>query len=328
MRRRDFITLLGSATAAWPLVGRAQQVPMLVIGYLHILAENTATVATKGFLKGLADSGFVEGKNVLIQYRYANGQVSNLPTLASDLVQRQVNVIAAMGGSKAAIAAKAATTTIPIVFTMGDADPVQVGVVSNLARPGGNLTGISILGGALGAKRLDLLRELVPAARNIAILVNPENKSTVAELQQMTNAISAQSQKAIIVNSSSGENLENAFSAIIQAEADALIVTADPIFTDRRTQIIAFAADHKLPAIYQWNLFVLDGGLISYGADLFDIYRQTGAYTARVLKGEKPGDLPVMQPTKFDLFINLKTAKILGITVPQSLLVAADEVIE
>ena len=301
---------------------------MLVIGYLHILAENTATVATKGFLKGLADSGFVEGKNVLIQYRYANGQVSNLPTLASDLVQRQVNVIAAMGGSKAAIAAKAATTTIPIVFTMGDADPVQVGVVSNLARPGGNLTGISILGGALGAKRLDLLRELVPAARNIAILVNPENKSTVAELQQMTNAISAQSQKAIIVNSSSGENLENAFSAIIQAEADALIVTADPIFTDRRTQIIAFAADHKLPAIYQWDLFVLDGGLISYGADLFDIYRQTGAYTARVLKGEKPGDLPVMQPTKFDLFINLKTAKILGITVPQSLLVAADEVIE
>jgi ABC-type uncharacterized transport system substrate-binding protein len=264
----------------------------------------------------------------LIQYRYAGGQISMLPAFAGDLVQRQVDVIAAMGGSSSAMAAKAATATIPIVFTMGDADPVDVGVVSNLARPGANLTGISMLGGALGAKRLDLLRDLVPTASKIAILVNPENKTTVAELQQMTTAISARSQKAIIVNSPPGENLGTAFAALLKAGADALIVTADPIYTDRRTEIIAFAADHKLPAIYQWNLFVLDGGLISYGADVGDIHRRAGAYTARILKGEKPGDLPVMQPTKFDLFVNLKTAKSLSITVPQSILVAADEVIE
>jgi putative ABC transport system substrate-binding protein len=301
---------------------------MPVVGYLHTLSETAAKTATDGFLKGLAESGFVEGKNVQIQYRYADGQTGKLPALAADLVQRKVNVVAAMGGSSAAIAAKAATATIPIVFAMGDADPVEVGVVSNLPRPGGNLTGISILGGALGAKRLDLLRELVPTANKIAILVNPQNKTTIAELQQMTSAISTQNQKSFIINSAPGENLENAFSALIEADVDALLVTADPIFTERRKQIIAFAAEHKIPAIYQWNLFVLDGGLISYGADLADIYRQSGAYTARVLKGEKPGDLPVMQPTKFDLFVNLKTAKALGITVPQTLLVGADEVIE
>ena len=301
---------------------------MPVVGYMHILSETAARPATDGFLKGLAESGFAEGKNVQILYRYADGQTGKLPALAADLAQRKVNVIAAMGGSSAAIAAKAATAIIPIVFTMGDADPVEVGVVSNLARPGANLTGISMLGGALGAKRLDLLRELVPTASKIAILVNPENKTTVAELQQMTSAISTRNQKAFIINSAPGENLENAFSAVIEASVDALLVTADPIFTGRRKQIIAFTAEHKLPAIYQWNLFVLDGGLISYGADLADIYRQSGAYTARVLKGEKPGDLPVMQPTKFDLFVNLKTAKALGITVPQTLLVAADDVIE
>ena len=301
---------------------------MPVVGYMHILSETAARPATDGFLKGLAESGFAEGKNVQILYRYADGQTGKLPALAADLAQRKVNVIAAMGGSSAAIAAKAATAIIPIVFTMGDADPVEVGVVSNLARPGANLTGISMLGGALGAKRLDLLRELVPTASKIAILANPENKTTVAELQQMTSAISTRNQKAFIINSAPGENLENAFSAVIEAGVDALLVTADPIFTGRRKQIIAFTAKHKLPAIYQWDLFVLDGGLISYGADLADIYRQSGAYTARVLKGEKPGDLPVMQPTKFDLFVNLKTAKALGITVPQTLLVAADDVIE
>ena len=328
MRRWEFIALIGGAAAAWPLAASAQQGAIPVVGYMHILSEPAARTSTNGFLKGLTESGFVDGKNVLMQYRYADGQVSKLPALAADLVQRHVAVIAAMGGSSAAIAAKAATATIPIVFTMGDADPVQVGVVSNLARPEANLTGISILGGALGAKRLDLLRELVPTASNIAILVNPQNKATIAELQQMTTAISTRSQKAIIINSAPGETLENAFSALIKAGADALIVTADPIYTERRKEIIAFAANHKIPAIYQWNLFVLDGGLISYGADLADVYRQAGAYTARVLKGDKPGDLPVMQPTKFDLFVNLKTAKTLGITVPQSLLVAADQVIE
>jgi len=328
MRRRDFITLVGRIAALWPLAAHAQQGSMPIVGYLHIQSKSAATTVTNGFLKGLAEGGFVEGKNVQIQYRFADGHTGKLPALAVDLVQSKVNVIAAMGGSSAAIAAKEATATIPIVFTMGDADPVQVGVVSNLARPDANLTGISILGGALGAKRLDLLRELVPTASKIAILVNPQNKTTVAELEQMTSAISARNQKAFVINSAPGENLESAFSAVIEADADALLVTADPIFTERRKQIIAFAADHKIPAIYQWNLFVLDGGLISYGADLADISRQSGAYTARVLKGEKPGDLPVMQPMKFDLFVNLKTAKTLGITVPQSLLVAADNVIE
>jgi putative ABC transport system substrate-binding protein len=226
---------------------------MPVVGYMHILSETAARPATDGFLKGLAESGFVEGKNVQIQYRYADGQTSKLP---ADLAQRKVNVVAAMGGSSAAIAAKAATATIPIVFTMGDADPVQLGVVSNLARPGANLTGISMLGGALGAKRLDLLRELAPSASKIAILVNPDNKSTIAELQQITSAILTRNQKAFVINSAAGENLEDAFSAVIEADADALLVTADPIFTGRRKQIIAFAAEHKLPAIYQWNLFV------------------------------------------------------------------------
>jgi len=328
MRRREFITLIGGAAASWPLGARAQHGSIPVVGYMHILSETAARPATDGFLKGLAESGFVEGKNVQIQYRYADGQTSKLPAFAADLVQRKVNVIAAMGGSSAAIAAKAATATIPIVFAMGDADPVQAGVVSNLARPGANLTGVSILGGELGAKRLDLLRDLVPTASTIAILVNPQNKATVAELQQMTTAISVRSQKAVIINSAPGENIQDAFSALVQADADALIVTADPIFTERRKDILAFAADHRLPAIYQWNLFVLDGGLISYGADLADIYRQAGAYTARVLKGEKPGDLPVMQPTKFDLFVNLKTAKTLGIDVPPTLLALADKVIE
>ncbi|MGC2122475.1 MAG: ABC transporter substrate-binding protein [Xanthobacteraceae bacterium] len=328
MRRREFITLIGGTAASWPLGARAQQGSMPVVGFMQILSEAVAKPTTNGFLKGLAKSGFVEDKNVLIQYRYADGQISKLPALASDLVQRKVNVIAALGGSNAAIAAKAATATIPIVFAMGDADPVQAGVVSSLARPGANLTGISILGGELGAKRLDLLRDLVPAASTISILVNPQNKATFAELQQMTTAISARNQKAVIINSAPGDNIQDAFSALVRADADALIVTADPIFTERRKDILAFAAARKLPAIYQWNLFVLDGGLISYGADLADIYRQAGAYTARVLKGEKPGDLPVMQPTKFDLFVNLKTAKTLGIDVPPTLLALADKVIE
>jgi putative ABC transport system substrate-binding protein len=327
MRRREFLSAFGGA-AAWPITVRAQQGTASVIGYLHVLSEPLARVATKGFVKGLADGGFVEGKNVLIQYRFADGQTSKLPSLAAELVQLRVNLVAAMGGSATAIAAKAATATIPVIFTMGDADPVEVGVVSNLARPEANLTGVSILGGALGGKRLDLLRDLVPAASTIAILVNPQNRATNADLKQIISAISARNQKAIIINSAPGENIADAFSALLKANADALVVAADPIFTERRKEIVAFAADHKLPAIYQWNLFVLDGGLISYGADLEDIYRQSGAYAARVLKGDKPGNLPVMQPTKFDLFINLKTAKALGIKVPQSLLVAADEVIE
>ncbi len=328
MKRREFMALFGSAAVASPLAVRAQPRSIPSIGYLHTLSAEAARSATDGFLEGLADGGFTEQKNVAVQYRYANGQLGKLPTLAAELAKGGVNAIAAMGGSAAALAATAAAPSTPIVFTMGDVDPVEIGLVSNLARPGGNLTGVSILGGALGAKRLELLRDLVPRVRNIAILVNPENKTTADELRQMENAISARGQNAIVVRSAPRESLDAAFAILIQAKADALVVTADPIFTERRKQIVAFTAEHKLPAIYQWNLFVLDGGLISYGANLPDMYRQAGVYTARILRGEKASDLPVMQPTKFDLFINLKTARTLGIVVPQSLLVAADEVIE
>ena len=239
-----------------------------------------------------------------------------------------MSVIAAVGGSRAALAAKAATSNVPIVFTMGDADPVTAGVVANLARPGGNATGISFLGGLLGAKRLELLRELVPTAATIGLLINPENRNAAAELRELEAAVAAGGQKPVIIRSGPSDDLETGVAELVRQRADALVVTADPIFTNRRTQLIAFVNRHRIPAIYQWSLYVASGGLMSYGADIADGHRQAGHYTARVLKGEKPADLPVLQPTKFQLVINLTAAKGLGLTVPPTLIARADEVIE
>jgi putative tryptophan/tyrosine transport system substrate-binding protein len=233
-----------------------------------------------------------------------------------------------MAGGRSALPAKGATSTIPIVFTMGDADPVELGVVASLARPGGNVTGISLLGGMLSAKRLELLREVVPAATVIGVLINPENRSVAAEQRELETAIATGGQQAFVVPSGPSDDLETAMATLSQRRVDGIVVTADPIFTNRRTQIVALAARYRIPAIYQWNVFVTAGGLISYGTDLEDVFRQAGQYTGRVLRGEKPADLPVQQPTKFQLAVNLKTAQALGLTVPPSLLARADEVIE
>jgi ABC-type uncharacterized transport system substrate-binding protein len=325
MRRREFITLLGSATA-WPMVARAQQMP--IVGYLHTQSSRATEAATSGFRKGLSEGGFVEGRNVALEYRYANGQVETLPALAADLVRGRVNVIAAMGGSRSALAAKAASSTIPIVFTMGDADPVTAGLVPSLARPGGNMTGVSLLGGLLGAKRLELLRELVPTATRIGVLINPENRNTATELNELETAIVTRGQYAVILRSGPSDDLETALSELVRQGIDALVVTADPIFTNRRHQLTALAARYRIPAIYQWSLYVEAGGLMSYGTDVADAHRQAGVYAARLLRGEKPSDLPILQPIKFELLINLNTAKALGLEVPATLLARADEVIE
>jgi putative ABC transport system substrate-binding protein len=325
MRRRAFIAALGGA-AAWPLVARGQTAS--VVGYLSTLSAVNGEPVEAAFRRGLGKAGFIDGRNVSIEYRYAEGQIGRLPALAEDLVRRRVAVIAAMGGSRSALAAKGATAIIPIVFTMGDADPVEIGVVASLARPGGNVTGISLLGGELGAKRLELLREIVPAAVTIGVLINPENRNVAAERKELETAVATAGQQAFVVPSGPSDDLESAMAMLAQRHVDGLVVTADPIFTNRRTQIVALAAHYRIPAIYQWNVFVAAGGLISYGTDLEDIYSQAGQYTGRVLKGEKPADLPVQQPTKFQLSINLQTAKSLGLTIPPALLARADEVIE
>jgi putative tryptophan/tyrosine transport system substrate-binding protein len=327
MRRREFIALLGGA-AALPLAARAQQPAVPVVGYLHTQSSRSLEAATSGFRDGLREAGFAAGRNVALEYRFANGEIGKLPALAADLVGRNVSVIAAMGGSRSAMAAKAATSTIPIVFTMGDADPVSAGVVANLARPGGNITGVSLLGGLLGAKRLELLRELVPGATTIGVLINPENRSAADELRELETAIAAGGQKAVIIHSGPSDDLETGISELVRQRAEALVLTADPIFTNRRAQLTELASRHRIPAIYQWKLFVEAGGLMSYGTSLTDAYRQAGLYTGRVLKGEKPADLPVLQPTKFELVINLKAAQALGLALPPTLLARADEVLE
>jgi putative ABC transport system substrate-binding protein len=276
----------------------------------------------------LSEAGFIEGHNVAFEYRYADGQIARLSELARELANRRVTVIAAMGGSYSALAAKGATTTIPVVFTMGDADPVNAGVVASLARPGGNITGISLLGGVLGAKRLEILRELVPSAATIGVLINPENRNVAAEREELRAAIIKGGQKAIVVTSGPSEDIDVAMVKLSQEHVDALLVTADPTFTNRRVRIAALAARYRIPAIYQWSLFVAAGGLMSYGTELEDIYKQAGRYTGRILKGEKPADLPVQQPTTFRLTINLTTAKTLGLAIPPTLLARADDVIE
>jgi putative tryptophan/tyrosine transport system substrate-binding protein len=326
MRRRKFIALLGGVAAAWPLAARAQQPAMPVIGFLSGTSPETARL--RAFRQGLKDAGFIEGENVAVEYRWADDQNDRLPVLATELVQQRVAVIAAIGGIPSAVAAKAATTSIPIVFLVG-VDPVRLGLVASLARPGGNLTGINLLNTELAAKRLELLRELVPGAIRIAVLVDPTNApgtdSTLRDLGAAARAMALQIQ---VLNASTSLELDAAFATLVSERSDALCVGSTAFLFDRRVQLAQLAARHAVPAIYQDRHHAEVGGLMSYGASLGDAYRHVGVYTGRILKGAKPADLPVVQSTKFELVINAPTARMLGLTVPDKLLATADEVIE
>jgi putative tryptophan/tyrosine transport system substrate-binding protein len=332
MTRREFIALLGAAVAR-PLVARAQQ-PMPVIGFLNAGFPEPSSFLVAAFREGLKEASYVEGQNVTIEYRWAKGQYDQLQTLVTDLVQRQVAVIAATGGSISAQAANAATATIPIVFNVGE-DPIKLGLVASFNRPGGNTTGVSTLSPTLEAKRLGLLRELVPQAAIIAVLLNPTNPDADLQRRDVQAAATAIGQQLRILNASTESDVDAAFVSLVEQRADALLVGNDALlvgndvfFTNRREQIVALAARHAVPAIYAFRSFAEGGGLMSYSTSLVEVYRQVGLYVGRILKGATPAELPVVQPTKFELVINLKTAKALGLTVPQTLLVAADEVIE
>ena len=324
-RRRDLIVVLGTAVVS-PLAAVAQQ-PMPVIGYLAHGYPETDDFRVPSFRRGLNETGYVEGQNVAIEYRWARGQYEKLPDLAADLVQRQVSVIAAMAGAPPALAAKAATSTIPIVVMLSD--PVQFGLVAGLNRPGGNITGVAILATELVAKRLDLLHELLPSASVIAALINPANTaSTEVATRNLKDAALSLGLQLHFLRATTAAEIDAAFEGLAVSRADALIVSTDPFFTSRRDQIVALAARQAIPATYDWREFVVAGGLMSYGSDLVDGYRQAGVYTGKILKGDKPADLPVQQAVKIELVINLKTAKALGLTIPLSLAGRADEVIE
>jgi putative ABC transport system substrate-binding protein len=323
--RRAFITLIGGA-AAWPLAARAQQA-MPVIGFLHSQSPETFTEPLRGFRHGLKDTGYIEGENVSIEYRWADNQTDRLPALAVELVRRRVAVIATFS-PPVALAAKAATTTIPIVFNSGD-DPVRLGLVGSLARPGGNLTGINFLVGELAAKRLEVLRELVPGATRVALLLDPSAGQITETTQRDVEAAARPKGLQIqVLNVQTSREINAAFATFARERVDALFVGPGPFFTSRRVQLALLAAVQRVPAIYPVRPFAEAGGLISYGASLTDAYRQVGAYAGRILKGAKPADLPVVQSSKFELVINAETARMLGLTVPDKLLVAADEVIE
>jgi len=326
MRRRAFITLLGGAAAAWPLAARAQQ-PMPVIGFLDSRPPDAITDCLRAFRQGLRDTGFVEGENVAIEYRFAENQNDRMPALAADLVRRQVAVIAT-GVPLGAFAAKAATATIPTVFLVAE-DPVRLGLVASLARPGANLTGINLLNSELVAKRLELLRELVPRANRIAVLVNPTDatntETTVRDAETVARAVGLQIR---VLNADTSREIDSAFEIMTRDGVDALFVGAFSYLAGRRVQLTQLAAFNRLPATYSNRQYVEVGGLMSYGTNLLDAYRQVGVYTGRILKGAKPADLPVVQASKFELVINHQTARMLGLTVPDKLLVAADEVIE
>jgi putative tryptophan/tyrosine transport system substrate-binding protein len=327
MRRREFITLLGGAAMAWPLGARAQQPAMPVIGLLDSRSPGTIEYLLSAFRQGLKDTGYVEGDNVAIEYRWAENEVDRLPLLAAELVRRQVAVIAATAGAHTAFAAKEATTTIPIVFGVSE-DPVRLGLVASLARPGGNLTGINFLSAELVAKRLELLRELVPAARRIAVLVNPAGPTTETTSRDVDAAARTLGLQIEVLNATTSGEIIAAFVTIVRERHDALFVGTDPFFNSRRVQMVHLATHHKVPATYPGRQWSEIGGLMSYGGSLPAALRQMGIYTGRILKGAKPADLPVVQADKFELVINTETARLLGLTVPPTLLARADEVIE
>jgi putative tryptophan/tyrosine transport system substrate-binding protein len=325
MRRREFITLLGGA-AAWPVVARAQQPAMPVIGFLSSTSPNTYAAFLGAFHQGLNEGGYVAGRNVVIEFRWAEGQYDRLPMLAAELVQRQVGVLCAIS-TPAALAAEKATSSIPIVFFIGG-DPVKFGLVAGLNRPGGNATGVNVIATELEAKRLGLLRELIPAAKTAAVLLNPQNPNAETQSKDVQQAGRAVGWEIQVLNASTERDLETAFAALVQRRTDALVVSGDTFFASQRNALVALAARHAIPAIYQRREYAEAGGLITYGTDFSDMFRQTGNYAGRILKGSKPGDLPVVQPTKFELVINRKTAKVLGLQLPDKLLALADEVIE
>jgi putative ABC transport system substrate-binding protein len=327
MRRRTFISLLGGAAAAWPLAARAQQL-MPVIGLLGATSFDNNADRLRVFRQGLKEIGYVEGENVAIEYRWAEGQYERLPALAGDLVRRQVSVIASTEGATAAFAAKAATATIPIVFIVSD-DPVRLGLVASLARPGGNLTGINFVSAELAAKRMELLRELVPGAARAALLVNPANATTAeTTLRDAQAAARAMGLQVQVLNAGTSREINAAFASLGRERPDALFVGGDGFFNSRHVQIVNLASRHAVPATFADRLMVEIGGLMSYGANLTDAWRQLGLYTGRVINGAKAADLPVVQASKFELVINARTAKMLGLSVPPTLLATADEVIE
>ena len=327
MRRREFITLLGGAAVAWPLVARAQQPPIPVIGFISSRSPGESEPDVAGFRQGLAQAGYVEHQNVAIEYRWAENRYERLPALAADLVMRQVAVITAVGGPVTALAVKTATKTIPIVFISG-VDPVKLGLVASFAKPGGNATGINNLITAVEAKRLGLLHELLPTASRIAVIANPNSPEVDSQLSDVQTAARAIGPELQILRVGTESEFELAFATFSQAAVQALLVAGDPFFNSQRERIVALAARHKIPAIYEGRGYVVAGGLMSYGPSLPDLYRQVGVYTGQILKGVKPTDLPVIQPTALELVINLKVAKTLGLEVPPTLHARADEVIE
>jgi putative ABC transport system substrate-binding protein len=327
VRRREFITLVGGAAVAWPLAARAQQPATPVIGFLSSGSPRTFVNFLKAFHAGLSDEGFVERRNVAIVYRWAEGHFDELDALATELVAEGAAVIAATGGVRSAEAAKNATTTIPVVFVIGF-DPVKVGLVASFNKPGGNLTGTTIITTELATKRLSLLYDLDPGMRNVAILVNPESMRADVEIENVIVAARDTGRPLFVLRASSISEIDAAFASLAEQQLRALIISADPIFMTRRAQLVGLAASHKMPVVYPFREFVDDGGLMSYGPSLTSAYRRAGVYAGRILKGAKPGELPIESPSRFEFLINLKTAKTLNLTIPPGVLAIADEVIE
>jgi len=327
LRRREFITFLGGVAAGWPLAARAQQAAMPVIGFLNSGSPDAYADRIVAFREGLGQIGYIEGQNVMIDFRWAFGQYERLAGLAKELVRRPVHVLVATGGEPAALAAKSATSTIPIVFAIGG-DPVKLGLAASYNRPGGNATGTTLLTAALEAKRLGLLHELVPRAATIGALLNPNYPAFDSQLKDLREAAQTIGLQLNILRANTDAEIEAAFETVNQHPIAALAVAAAPFFDTRRDKLVSLAARYAVPTVYQFREFATAGGLMSYGVSISHLYRQVGDYAGRILKGEKPADLPVVQPTKFELVINLKTAKVLGITVPQTLLVVADEVVD
>jgi putative tryptophan/tyrosine transport system substrate-binding protein len=324
MRRREFIIFVG-CTAAWPLAARAEQSAIPVIGFLSAASPQPFAKYVSGFRTGLKETGYIDGQNVTIEFRWADGDYDRLPEMAADLVRRKVAVLVSSGGAPSIMAAKAATATIPIVFTIGS-DPVQLGFVTSLGRPGGNITGVNFFGSAMESKRLGLLRAVVPGVQLIAVLLNPNRQSY--QKRDVEEAAHAIDQQIELLSASNESEIDAAFATATQLRAGAMLVSGDPFFNSQRDKIVALAARHAIPTIYEQREHALAGGLMSYGTNLSEAYRQAGVYAGRILKGEKPGDLPVVQSTKFEFVINLKTAKALGIEVPPNLSAQADEIIE